>query len=67
MWSETEGDAAGFYTAFFDEGVRDALGVVQEAQYLYFFKKKETHCKECISKINKWYDRVCRGWSGFLV
>ena len=32
--SETEGDAAGFYAAFFGEGVRDALWVVQEAQYL---------------------------------
>ena len=32
--SEAEGDAAGFYAAFFGEGVRDALWVVQEAQYL---------------------------------
>ena len=33
MGSESEGDTAGFYAAFFGEGVRDALGVVQEAQY----------------------------------
>ncbi|MYF73413.1 MAG: hypothetical protein F4175_08565 [Gemmatimonadetes bacterium] len=36
--SETEGGTPGFLTAFF--GVRDAFGVIQEAQYLYFFQKK---------------------------
>ena len=34
MLSETEGGTAGFYAAFFGEGIRDALGVVQVAQYL---------------------------------
>lgn len=37
MGSEAERDVAGFYAAFFGEGVRDALGVVQEAQYLCLF------------------------------
>ena len=65
--SETEGDTAGFLTAFFGEGMRDALGVVQVAQYLYFFKKKRRIAMNASQSIDKGYDRVCRRWSGFFV